>query len=751
MGRLTSIFAFSDLNFWRVVNIGEASSRQCLLVLVWDWVPWTGCPTRSMTLDLCCWSRSLPCSCIKKAAGFFYTMYPLPWSGGDRRPGFYDNSSVLLRNADFHHNPAVPKLPQPRPGAGLFEDPHFPADNSSLHGPGGASRFNVAVSSWKRPQEICARPQFVVDGTTRADICQGALGDCWLLSVIACLSLNKDVMKQVIPPNQGFGTGYSGCFRFKFWQYGQWVEVIVDDRLPTIDNKLAFLYSRNNNEFWSPLLEKAYAKLKGCYESLYIGYPLEAMVDLTGGAPESLQIDEMPKDLWKFLKKLLDKGSIVCCAKPGPVGVLGEQGIVTGHAYSVTGVDKVQLKTSGVELVRVRNPWGRGEWSGAWSDGSAEWSQVSEQHRPLKVHLEDGEFWMSIEDFKKHFSCVEICHLSLDLLSNPDGKLKPWVQMIYEGRWIRGFSAGGNLHYKDKYYWMNPQFKLTLLEEDDDSEDAEVSCTFLVVLMQKHRRRIQLTGVNFLYIGFDIFQGDPAKAFLTFEDLQRTAPLLSTKEHRNTSEVTLRGRLPPGHYIIIPSTANPNEEGEFLLRVFTEKGNLAKPVERNTSPSETPQASAEDEAISALELQKLLAEILQKTGLSEKWDQFGLDACRSLISLTDNQGFGKMRFEGFSHLWTKICHWTQVFIRYDKNGSGTMDSQEMFGALQAAGFQIDEFLMQLIGLRYTDPDLTISYVNFICCLTKLDTMIRAFRTLDKLGTGVVNIGYKEWLQMTMYS
>eukprot|EP00061_Rhincodon_typus_P014951 g42350.t1 len=39
------------------------------------------------------------------------------------------------------------------------------------------------------------------------------------------------------------------------------------------------------------------------------------------------------------------------------------------------------------------------------------------------------------------------------------------------------------------------------------------------------------------------------------------------------------------------------------------------------------------------------------------------------------------------------------------------------------GFQVDEFLMQLIGLRYTDPDLTFSYVTFICCLTKLDTMI----------------------------
>ena len=87
-------------------------------------------------------------------------------------------------------------------------------------------------------------------------------GDCWLLAAISCLSQFPDMLKRIIPEGQGFTSaeGYCGMFRFSFWSFGKWKEVIIDDKLPTFNGRLVFMHSPEQNEFWTALMEKAYAK-----------------------------------------------------------------------------------------------------------------------------------------------------------------------------------------------------------------------------------------------------------------------------------------------------------------------------------------------------------------------------------------------------------------------------------------------------------------------------------------------------------
>ena len=72
---------------------------------------------------------------------------------------------------------------------------------------------------------------------------------------------------------------------FRFFKNGRWVTVFIDTLLPYDNASKHLVYGSctDPTEFWVALMEKAYAKLHGCYEALNGGTMDTAMVDLTGG------------------------------------------------------------------------------------------------------------------------------------------------------------------------------------------------------------------------------------------------------------------------------------------------------------------------------------------------------------------------------------------------------------------------------------------------------------------------------------
>lgn len=53
---------------------------------------------------------------------------------------------------------------------------------------------------------------------------------------------------------------------------------------------------------------------------------------------------------------------------------------------------------------------------------------------------------------------------------------------------------------------MNPQFKITLNEEDDDPDDDEVGCSIVIGLIQKNRRKMRKVGEDMHTIGYAIYE-----------------------------------------------------------------------------------------------------------------------------------------------------------------------------------------------------------------------------------------------------
>ncbi|KAK0047026.1 calpain-B-like isoform X9, partial [Biomphalaria pfeifferi] len=454
----------------------------------------------------------------------------------------------------------------------LFEDPEFEAvDTSIFFSSAPPRRFE-----WRRPGEICDNPQWISQGASRFDVRQGELGDCWLLAAVASLTCNPKLFENVVDSRQTFTENYCGLFKFKFWHQGEWQEVVVDDRLPTYRNQLVFMHSTEKNEFWSALLEKAYAKLMGSYESLKGGSTSEAMEDFTGGVTEMFDLQKAPPNLLNIMLKANERGSLMGCsidADPGRVEAELANGLIMGHAYSVTSVVLADIKTARVKgqipLVRVRNPWGNGsEWKGAWSDGSREWSLLTEDEKQEHgiTFSDDGEFWMSFQDFTANFQKLEICNLGPDSLDEEDlSNKKKW-----------------ECYKEHDTFWTNPQFRMTLTDVDDDDNDD--MCTAIVAVLQKDRRKKRKEGLDLLTIGFVIYKlEDPNCGPLDMKFFKYNPSVAKSPTFINMREICGRFKLPPGSYAIVPSTFEPHYEGEFLIRIFTEKANVSGEIDEQTS------------------------------------------------------------------------------------------------------------------------------------------------------------------------
>ncbi|XP_064015484.1 calpain-6 isoform X3 [Pogoniulus pusillus] len=248
-----------------------------------------------------------------------------------------------------------------------------------------------------------------------------------------------------------------------------------------------------------------------------------------------------------------------------------EMGLVIGHAYSVTAIRKLRLGERAIFslnaeklfMIRLRNPWGKREWNGAWSDNSEEWKKVSNSERKsLGLTLEnDGEFWMTFEDWCKNFTDVDICRI---VNTSYFSIHKTWEKKMMCGAWAKSSEpllnrSGGCFDNKETFL-QNPQYIFDVKKTEDK---------VLVSLQQEDRRKYKKEGKgDSIPIGFEIFKVEDNRSYrlhkLTVQERTATSPYI------NTRTVFLRRVLKQGRYVLIPTTYHPGIVTKFILRLFTD-------------------------------------------------------------------------------------------------------------------------------------------------------------------------------------
>ena len=266
-----------------------------------------------------------------------------------------------------------------------------------------------------------------------------------------------------------------GVYGFVFFRDGEWISVVIDDRLAlksNVDDRRyllkvfgdkiaeetewknmvlealpkkfledslkgsdALYYSscKDSEETWLPLIEKAYAKAHGDYQSIEGGFSGEAIEDLTGGVNTSIDPEDvLCKDrLWAEMMQVNKTFLFGCGSREAAEAVSGtdEEGLVRNHDYTVLEAREVKRETPSkkdkkgnekkecehatkdeeekpLRLLKIRNPWGSQEWQGAWSDGSKEWTPYMMKELD-HTFGDDGIFWISFEDFLKYYSVID--------------------------------------------------------------------------------------------------------------------------------------------------------------------------------------------------------------------------------------------------------------------------------------------------------------------------------------------------------
>jgi len=352
------------------------------------------------------------------------------------------------------------------------------------------------------------------------------------------------------------------------------------------------------------LIEKAYAKLNGTYHMIENNQPHNALEDLTGGLgyctilqPSNVNDPTFTDNLWNDLQRDQEAGNSVMVfgTSVAQLGNTGYMGLHPAHAYTMTGITVLE-EANNVKLIRMRNPWGNGEWEGDWSDKSPLWDSISaEQKQKLGYRaLDDGEFWIEYSNVLHLFAQIDWC-IGVQLNQTKLGQqAKQLTINTYYGSWnkAKGTAGGANNPAQCPQYLAfvgNPDANwdfdllIALQQKTALSTTFNLSFGYRVYWVEDptFQRWKLVDGFRF---GPDFFEAEENKLIRTAGTAYGAQGITAYKFGR---DVTDRFKVKAGTYLIVPSAEQPNVEADFVLRVWNDELTPIGIVQRIESISTT--------------------------------------------------------------------------------------------------------------------------------------------------------------------
>lgn len=150
-----------------------------------------------------------------------------------------------------------------------------------------------------------------------------------------------------------------------------------------------------------------------------------------------------------------------------------KQPVSLGHAYTILSVAEAE----GNKLLCLRNPWGKFEWKGDWSDDSPLWTSSMKRAIKPTFSPDDGVFWMAWHDFLKYFDSINVC-----FTTSPDGL--EWEEDRKEGFFVKdGDDSFGPEHVYEFTLKTQTNVHAAVHQADTRNPSAEPYIEFGVMIL----------------------------------------------------------------------------------------------------------------------------------------------------------------------------------------------------------------------------------------------------------------------------